>query len=302
MRALEVLLKDLTNVTRNFKELVRLLLQNVLALDGSAAFPKDVLDHVCDLVVKEAASLKETTVQCSPRSEADASGTGSKSLDMGTGSNSLDMFVQELGHVVDPQSFKAPETDADEVRSLVDRTVEVVIVLSLRWLAIKHHMEVPELSDYQKQKWLPPAFSYLVGQILWRHRTADSLKCRAHASTIENLRWITSAPGARDDMISQCNAVFRVMNGSASGNMQLSQWRKVIELIAMNPQLRLRVRRVDAVRACYGDAVGHAENGLSRKNFKLMLLKTADLIGVHPVVIFQEVASHADELVASQKL
>lgn len=290
MRALEALLKDLTSVTRNFKELVRLLMQNMMGIDGSAAFSKETLDHVCELVLKEAALPKEANVQDSPRSNSSD-----------TASNSLDMFVQELGHFADPHCNKVPETDADEARLLIDRTIEAIVILSLRWLAIKHHMDVPEMSNYQKQKWLPPAFSYLVGQMLWRHRAADSLKSGSHVSTVENLRWITSAPGVKDDMVDQCNLVFRLLNGSNSGCMPLSQWRKVIELIAINPELRLRVRRVDAVRACYGDAVGHAENGLSRKNFKLMLLKTADLIGVHPVVIFQELASHADELEASQK-
>lgn len=290
MRALEALLKDLTNATRNFKELVRLLLQNVMGIDGSAAFTKETLDHVCEMVLKDAALPKEASIYDSPRSNSSE-----------TISNSLDMFVQELGHFADPHSNKVPETDADEVRLLIDRTIDAIVILSLRWLAIKHHMDVPELSNYQKQKWLPPAFSYLVGQILWRHRAADSLKSGRHASAVENLRWITSAPGVKDDMIDRCNLVFRVLSGSKSGCMPLSQWRKVIELIANDPELRLRVRRVDAIRACYGDAVGHAENGLSRKNFKLMLLKTADLIGVHPVLIFQELASHADELEASQK-
>merc|ERR1719181_2617116 len=166
---------------------------------------------------------------------------------------------------------------------------------------MKHHMSVPELSDYQKRSWLPPAFSYLVGQVLWRHRAADPLQS-AHASVVENLRWIAAVPGADEDMMDKCNAVFQVLSGSDSGRMKLSRWRKVMDLMARNPELRPRVRRCDAVRACYGDALVHSESSLGRKSFKLMLMKTADLMGVHPVVLFQELALHAEELEASQKL
>jgi len=35
---------------------------------------------------------------------------------------------------------------------------------------------------------------------------------------------------------------------------------------------------------------------MNRKKFKLMLLKTADLMSVHPLVLFQELARHAEEL------
>merc|ERR1712048_1547595 len=83
--------------------------------------------------------------------------------------------------------------------------------------------------------------------------------------------------------------------------MKPTQWRKVVELIASNPQLRPRVRRCDPVKACYGDALTRSESGCSRKSFKLMLLKIADLMNVHPVVLFQELASHVEELEAAQK-
>lgn len=292
MRALEALLKDLaTSTTRNLKELVRLLLHNVMAPEGGQAFTQDILHHVCEMVLEDPNIMsKEAMDDDSPRLVVS-----------GSISQTLEMFMQELGHFAEPHGSKAAESDADDVRILVDRAVEVVALLSMRWFAMQHHIALPEMSDYMKQKWLPPAFSYLVGQILWRQRTAEALQCGHHTSTVENLQWIALSPGAKDDMIDQCNVVFRVLSGSDGGIMKLSQWRKVVELIAMNPELRLRVRRVDAIRACYGDAVGHAENGLSRKNFKLMLLKTADLIGVHPVVIFRELASHAEELEASQK-
>jgi hypothetical protein len=288
MRALEALIKDLAPSVRKLKDLVRLLMFNVMATDGTAAFSKETTDHVCEMVINRIDVSKESLENCSPRS--------TYSADI---SESLEMFMEDLGHVSDPHcSTRVPETFAEEMQILVDRAVEVVAILALRWLAIKHHITLPEMSDYQKQKWLPPAFSYLVGQILWRNRTTDVLQ--PHMATVENLRWIATTPGAKDDMMDEVNLVFKILGGSAT-LMPLPQWRKVIELIATNPEMRLRVRRVDAVRACYGDAIGHAENGLSRKSFKIMLMKTADLLGVHPFVLFEELASHAEELAAARK-
>jgi len=207
-------------------------------------------------------------------------------------------FMQDLGHIrsaEDASNSKSSADDAsDDPSVLTNRAIEVATLLSLRWFAIKHHMSVPEMSEYQRRKWLPPAFSQLVGQILWRHRACDALQS-GYKSVVENIQWITLAPGAQEDMIDRCNVVFRVLSGSATGHMKLTQWRKVMELLASNPDLRPRVRRCDAVRACYG---AHSENGLSRKQFKLMLSKTADLMSVHPIVLFTELASHAEELEA----
>jgi len=199
-------------------------------------------------------------------------------------------FLQDLGHVADV-------TDEDQV--LVNQAIEVVALLSLRWFAMKNLMVVPELSEYQRRSWVPPAFSNLVGQVIWRHRGAESLQ--PHSAVIENVRWITLVPGVEENMMDHCNAVFRIFSGGDAGRMKLRQWRRVVEVIASNPSLRPRVRRCDAVRACYGDAHSHTEGGLNRKQFKLMLMKTADLMGVHPIVLFHELASKAASLEAAQK-
>lgn len=280
MRALKALLRDLVLSQKSLPELVEEVMHNVMAPDSSPAFDKETINHVCDLVL-EASS-------------------GRPSPESFEGMASLATFLQELGHFAEDPCSRVVETSADEDRLLVDRAIEVVALLSFRWFAMKHHVSMPEMSDYQRQKWLPPAFSYLVGQILWRQRTAGPLQSR-DPSVVENMRWVTAAPGVGENMVDQCNAVFRILSGSNTGHMKVSQWRKVMELIATNPELRPRARRCDAVRACYGDAHVHSEIGLSRKNFKLMLIKTADLMAVHPVVLFKELASHADSLEASQK-
>lgn len=269
MRGLKALLKELVGLHKTLPELVTVLMHNVMAPDSTQAFTKDDLEYACSMVVE---ASKE---RYSPRSFGPV-----------TTISELDTFMQQLGHSATHQDT------ADEAVLLVDRAIQVVVLLSLRWFPMKDNLSLPEMSDYQKQSWLPPAFSYLVGQVLWRHRTAGPLQ---HTSVVENLRWITSVPDAREDMIDQINTVFKIFSGG-DGRVKLSQWRKVVELLASNPELRPRIRRCEPVRACYGDMLGHSEEGLSRKSFKLMLVKTADLITVHPFVLFKELASHAETL------
>lgn len=272
MKALKALLKELAASHTTLRSLISVLMHNILAPDAKAAFSKDALDHVCQIVTHA------SKARFSPSSYGPVTTT-----------LELAPVMQEMGHVaLDPFS------ELDEAALLVDKAIEAVVLLSLRWFAMKHYTSIPEMSDYQKTKWLPPAFSSLVGQILWRHRAADALA--AHKSTTENLVWITSIPGVREDLIDRCNAIFQTLCGSRSSRMQLSQWRKVIERFASNAELRPKVRRCDAVRACYGDALGHSETGMSRKSFKLMLVKTADLMNVHPIVLFEELALQAEAL------
>jgi len=245
-------------------------------LDQTQAFTKQTIEHVCEVVLRDAGGSI-------------------------AGSNSLGRFLQEeLGHFAVPLDGCKVEDVAEQAWFLVDRAVEVAVLLAPRWDAIIDHASIPEMSDYQRQRWMAPAFSYLVGQVLWRHRAVEALQGQ-HLTVVENLHWVMSGPATEEDtcMNDQCKSVFRVLSGSKSGNMPLCQWRKVMDLLAMNQELRARVRRTDAVRACYGD-VGHSENGLSRKQFNLMLMKTAHLMSVHPVVLFQELASHAETVETEQ--
>jgi hypothetical protein len=252
-------------------------MHNVMAPDSTQAFTKETVEHVCELVL--------------PTSIPDDEDLSPKLLAVDA-TTCLSSFMEDLGH------FARESKEKDH--NMVNRAVEVVALLSIRWYAMKQHVSVPEMSDYMKQKWMPPAFSYLVGQILWRHRTADSL--RGFTAVVENLHWISLVPGIPGNLIHQVNAVFRVFSGSRSALMKTTQWRKVMELIALNPELRPRVRRCDAVKQVYGDALCQSESGLTRRNFKLMLLKTADLLNVHPIVLFKELASHLEELEAAHKL
>lgn len=261
------------------------MLHNVVALprpghllDQTPAYTKQIVEHVCEMVLRE----------------ADGSIAGA---------NSLGRFLQEeLGHfAVSLDGCKVPDV-AEQAWFLMDRAVEVAVLLSPRWIDICDHASVPDMSDYQRRRWMPPAFSCLVGQVLWRHRAVESLQDQ-HLAVVENLHWVMSGPAAEAStcLNDQCKRVFRLLSGSKSGNMPLSQWRKVMDLLAMNQELRARVRRTDAVRACYGHATVNSESGLNRKQFNLMLMKTAHLMGVHPIVLFQELASHAEALDAVQK-
>lgn len=274
MQALKALLKELVPSHRRLQDLVAVLLHNVIAAEGNLAFSEDSVKHVCELVLKDF---------CAER------------VDQGAPTQTLEL-LQDLGHCPGGRHLH----DADQL--LMNQAIEVMTLLSLRWFAMKNLVGMPDMSDYQRRSWLPPAFSSLVGQVIWRHRTAKSLQL--HTTVVENLRWITFTPvtpGSGEDVMAGCNAMFRNFSGSDTARMKLGQFRKVVEILAMNPELRVRVRRCDPVRSCYGDAVSHTTSGLTRKQFKLMLMKTADLMGVHPLIIFQEMASQAVSLEAAQK-
>jgi hypothetical protein len=284
MQALKALMGEHMLSYKTLPDLIRVLMHNVVMPDGSPAFSPETLAHVCELVI--GASSEDPF---SPRSSSAA-----------TAASYLSTFMQELGHSPEDRALLIGRgKPGDAERLLVDRALEVVTLLSLRWFAMKHHISLPEMSEYMRQKWLPPAFAHLVGQILWRQRATCALK--DWQPVAENVHWISLSLGAQEDLMQQIKDVFRALSGSASGRMALTQWRKVMELIAMNPDLRQRVRRTDAVRACYGDAISQSETGLNLKNFKLMLSKTADLMGVHPVVLFKELATHADTLELAHK-
>jgi len=196
MQALKALLKELVPANRTLPELVSVLLHNVMAPEGNQVFSKETLKHVCELVLKE--SSAESGIDKVAPSQVLA-------------------FLQDLGHFAD-------ENVNDEDQVLMNQAIEVVALLSLRWFAMKNLIGVPEMSDYQRRSWLPPAFSNLVGQVIWRHRAAESLQ--AHTSVVENLRWITLIPGFEEDMMDRCNTVFRIFSGSDAAHMKLRHFRK----------------------------------------------------------------------------
>lgn len=173
--------------------------------------------------------------------------------------------------------------------------IEVIAMLSLRWHAMKREESVPDMTDYAQKKWLPPAFSSLVGQILWRHRTAASLK--RFEAEVESVRWVKAS--LDEDVVNDFNRVFKHFAAS-SGMFKVSQFRRIVDLLALNAELRPRLRRCDPVRACYGDIAGHSIHGMNKKQFQLMLIKTADLAAVHPSKMFEVLASHADALASSR--
>lgn len=282
MQAVKALIKELLPSYETLLDLVSALMHNVMEPKGNQAFSKETINNVCELVLSGGSLDPEE--EFAPRTNG---GTDQAPA------SQIESFLQDLGHSAD-------EAAGEEGQALMNQALEALALLSMRWFAMKNMMAVPELSEYQRRSWLPPAFSVMVGQIIWRHRTAESLQ--PHTAVVENLRWITLTPGVEEDMMDRCNSIFRLFSGAESTKMRLSQWRKVMDIIASNPSLRQRVRRCDAVRACYGDALSHTDNGMSRKQFKLMVMKTADLMAVHPIVLFQELASKAASLEAAQKL
>lgn len=282
MAALKALVKELQpRCNMSLHELIGELLHTVMAFEGHLAFSKSQLDQACHKV-------EQGEIPCQ-----------------------VAAFLDDHGvHI---------EEGASKSRVLTHQALQVVTMLSLRWyetgverlLVPRDHDEEwlrgsesenpsdevgPGMSDYQRRSWLAPAFSSLVGQVLWRHRHEESLQGK-HEAAAENLLWICMGPQAGNATMEKVNAVFQAFTGSETGRMTLAHWRKLMDLVAANPDLRQKVRQCDAVRSCWGEATAHSHDGkLKRKQFKLMLAKTADLMNVHPLVLFQDVAAQVGVL------
>lgn len=180
---------------------------------------------------------------------------------------------------------------------LVDRAMQAVTILAPNWIAMQHHSSVPAMSDYQEQKWLPQALAQLVGQVLWRHRKSDALQGE-HRPVAESSKWVEDSAVAVDvdeeSVVEKCRTVHTILSGGKKSSLKVAQWRKVMELISTNSEFRSHVRRIDPSKLYYGECDGA---GLSQKQFMLLLMKIADIMGIaHPVLIFKEVASHAETL------
>merc|ERR1712118_313938 len=88
--------------------------------------------------------------------------------------------------------------------------------------------------------------SDIIGQVLYRHRRAKPLRRKKHRDTVTTLWW-----AADPDIVDDVERVFHLMTGdplSDDGRMKVAEWRKVVELIKLNPVLQKRLRRGDGDR------------------------------------------------------
>jgi len=144
-------------------------------------------------------------------------------------------------------------------------------------------------------------FEDVLGQMLWRHRNSEPLQESHHKSCVENPRWVIAGQDVGEEFIEKCKTVFRILAKPEGGRMKLPQWKKVMEMIQSNPVLKTRVRRSDCDRLWHGETRSLAENSLGMKDFMGLLLKTAETIEVHPMMVFFTVSAYARSLGEDEK-
>lgn len=150
-------------------------------------------------------------------------------------------------------------------------------------------------------------FNDMLGQILWHHRKDEVLQERRFHKTVEDTAWAFDAAGDPDARLSKMGSVesvFRAMT-SPDGQMYLRQWRKVAELVQRSPLLQGRVKRLEV------DYVFHASCGrgnvaqrhvndschaINYEAFTALLVELADVMRVHPFMVFVAVGCHAQHL------
>jgi len=138
----------------------------------------------------------------------------------------------------------------------------------------------------------------IIGQILWRHRNADSLQDRRFKKVAEKIEWaVAEDPNAAPHMIELVDRVFHELTTTAEGRMTSQMWRKVAAFIQANPILNERLRRsdVDRLYYCATHHRGQARSdGISRRTFKSLLVQLASCMEVPPYMVMLAVGSHSE--------
>lgn len=136
----------------------------------------------------------------------------------------------------------------------------------------------------------------IIGQILWRHRNAESLQDRRFKKVAEKIEWtVAEDPNAAPHMIELVDSVFRDLTATAEGRMTSQMWRKVAAMIQANPILNTRLRRSDIDRLYYGATHQRGQarsDGINRRTFKSLLVQLASCMDVPPYMVMLAVGSH----------
>jgi len=153
----------------------------------------------------------------------------------------------------------------------------------------------------------------IVGQILWRHRKTEALQERRFKKIAENIEWaVADQLNDSPKLIEAVDGVFRKMTAADGGRMSTVVWRKVAKIIQANPVLNSRLRRTDADRLYYAETHNRGEansGGITRREFKSLLVQLAFCMGVPPYMVLLAVGAHnecaavkAEESVKAEEL
>lgn len=148
------------------------------------------------------------------------------------------------------------------------------------------------------------SFRAIVGQVLWQHRGAKALE--DHRSILEDLSWALEDLKDVEQHRRQCSEnhlqdYFRAKT-DVRGFMQAKSWREAVIHVCQNPLLRNRIWLTNADQLYFAERVKcpPGESGVTFRQFNKLLLQLAELLQVHPCIVFLAISSHVEDKAVEQ--
>merc|ERR1711879_224770 len=122
-----------------------------------------------------------------------------------------------------------------------------------------------------------------IGQILWRHRQGQGLQDKRYCKIVEDFNW---AADSTPDVIDSVEEAFRLVTVPRH-LMSSREWHKILRLLQENWVLRISLKLADVDQIFYDETHhdGEASSDVNCRQFKLMLLRLADAMQVHPYLV-----------------
>lgn len=253
-------------------DLVKTLVQKVLARDCGKAFSQTVVDHTVSSVLR--GRSQDSASQASEPNPA------ASSLPETAPGSPPESFVTELVVSVEGPSSNDRVEKKDDLSSVTDLVTQV-----LRELATQSGMP----------------FSDIVGQCLQHNRNVAALRLSRYQDVVQDVSWVAE-PGEASSVIDRVKEVYRFFTAADGKCMNWCKWQKVADLICKNPVIQSRVRHTDIDRLFYSAANRDPENSktISHNEFFGLLLDLAEASGIHPNMVFVAVGCHSEQLAAEK--
>lgn len=142
-------------------------------------------------------------------------------------------------------------------------------------------------------------FEEAAGQILYRHRKAESLQEHRHRRAVEDMRWMV--PGNtrhRAEVHKALEETFESLSADRSGRLDSRQWHKVARFIQENASLKIPLRFTDCDFLFYTGTHhgGDVTVGLTSPEFKSLLAELSEMLRVHPYQVFKAVGALSEHV------
>merc|ERR1712054_135125 len=146
----------------------------------------------------------------------------------------------------------------------------------------------------------------IVGQVLWQHRNSSVLTKKKYRDAALDLDWLRLGH-TKDGKLAIDVFFEQVSEGSEV--MDAKGWQQVMRRVARCKKLSGLVNRADADRLWLShvqlDERRKAQGGLTKADFKILLLSLCEVMGVHPWLVFYTLegdAFHGTARYAANKL